>query len=364
VAFPVTEKTQLRFSYGVFTQLPSLSHMLWPSNPGGLEYSRTDAFETGLSYLLTNDTFLDIVAYYRDIDGNMSFKTYFRDHYLWHSQERRRYWRSGPCNRDNGNIKGVDLTLRKRFSNNFSLNLMYTLQFSRTTMSTYYTPYGGLEPIGPYMWPDELRPIDGDRKHKYTCRFNYLFSEDFQAGTLTNKLLRNFRAFVAFTLMSGEPLRDQGRDESSWIYSDDIGLTRDATGRRIGGFNFFRGGWIANLDLRFSKAFSLGATRRLKVFTEIFNATNRRINRPYPSGITLEPHMHLTGGPDIDLVWNELPPGDFNRVRFNADFNADGILTAEEAALGDIALTMMNATMDKRMWGRARRIRTGIDFSF
>ena len=46
VAFPVTDKAQLRFSYGVFTQLPSMNDMFAGSsggspfmNPGGLEFS-------------------------------------------------------------------------------------------------------------------------------------------------------------------------------------------------------------------------------------------------------------------------------------------------------------------------------------
>jgi len=117
-------------------------------NDGDLEYSRSDAFESGLSYLVSEDIVVDLVAFYRDIDGNVAQKEYFRDIYLWSTDERRREWRTGTfVNRDNGNIKGFDLSMRKRFSDNFALNLMYTLQFSRTTGSYSQAPeFSNIDP--------------------------------------------------------------------------------------------------------------------------------------------------------------------------------------------------------------------------
>ncbi|HUU28973.1 MAG TPA: TonB-dependent receptor [archaeon] len=371
VAFPVTDKSQLRFSYGVFTQLPSFSYMLSRSNPGGLEYSRTDAFEAGLSYLISNDMVLDMVAYYRDVDGNVAEKEYFQDHYYWYTDERDRFWTYGLTNRDNGNIKGVDLTMRKRFSENFAFNMMYTLQFSRTTGSAYNSPDLRTDPESDYdpttgeryVPPDELRPIDGDRTHKFTCQFNYLFPQDFQTGTLQGKILKNFRTYAVFSLQSGEPLLYLGLwGNYKWTRADNTSMTLDPSGRMVGGLNFFRGRWFVNLDLRMSKQFSLGKARKLSIFSEIFNVTNRKNHVSYPSGVRIEPYTHVTGG--VDLVWDQLPPGDFNLPRFNADFNADGVLTVEEAALGDIARSVMETTMDKRQWGMARRVRFGLDFSF
>ncbi|MCE5270111.1 carboxypeptidase-like regulatory domain-containing protein, partial [bacterium] len=102
VAFPVTEKAQFRFSYGVFTQLPNLQYMTLRSeegsgaeNYGDLGYSRTDAFESGMSYLLTDDMVMDLVAYYRDIDGNLATKEFFRDYWKWKTEERIRDWFTG-----------------------------------------------------------------------------------------------------------------------------------------------------------------------------------------------------------------------------------------------------------------------------
>ncbi|MCE5270472.1 hypothetical protein LLH00_04235, partial [bacterium] len=316
------------------------------------------------SYLLTDDMVMDLVAYYRDIDGNLATKEFFRDYWKWKTEERIRDWFTGATNRDMGNIKGVDLTLRKRFSNSFAFNLMYTLQFSRTTGSAPNTPslIGNLDPATGehYVSPDELRPIDNDRAHKLTFQFDYLFPEDYRSGTVANTILGNLRAYAVLSLQSGEPLLDIGG--SNWTQYDDLSLTRDASGRRVGGLNFFRGRWNYNLDLRFSKQFSLGAQRRVSAFAEVFNAFNSRDNRPYPSGYTLEPYAHETGG--VDMKWSDLSVGDANLPRFNADFDGNGILTVNEAALGAIAQSVMDDTMDKRMWGRARQIRTGLELNF
>ncbi len=348
VGFPVTDRSQLRFSYGAFTQLPSMNLLFsyveygGNENPGGLEYARTDAFEAGFSYLLSDEIVVDIASYYRDINGNVASRTFFRDYYRWHSDYQVRKWQSGYTNRDNGNIKGVDLVLRKRFSNNFAFNLSYTLQFSRTTGSTYSS--GGPDYDATtnelFVPPDELRPISMDRAHQLSGRLNYRFPQDFHAGTWTNKILADLSANVVYSLQSGAP-----------------------SGNSFAGTNFFRGRWYQNLDLRFNKEINLGRGKRINAFVELFNALNRKIDVGYPRGYRLEDYSHgITGGED--LVWENVSEDDPNRVRFNTDFNGDGVLTVEEAAMGEMAFDMMMDTMDKRSWGMARQIRYGVNFAF
>jgi len=372
VAFPVTDKAQLRFSYGVFTQLPSMNDMFAGSsggspfyNPGGLEFSRTDAFESGLSYLLSSDMVMDVVAYYRDVDGNVAQKAYFRDYYAWHREYRVRQWAQGLVNRDNGNIKGVDVTLRKRFSQNFSFNLQYTMQFSRTTGSAYNSGQflGNYDAASNELFvpPDELRPIDGDQTHKLSYQFNYLFPEDFKSGTMVNTILRNVRAYAVFVIQSGTPLTQRynwdGSTIGGYTGSEDPALTG-----QYNGYNFFRGRWLTDLTFRGSKQFNIGGSRRISFFAEVFNALNRKNKAAYPTGYRLEGYSHLTGG--VDMKWADQVSSIENRVRFNADFNKDGILSIEEAAMGGIAASMIDDTMDKRVWGTARQIRTGLEFTF
>ena len=76
----------------------------------------------------------------------------------------------------------------------------------------------------------------------------------------------------------------------------------------------------------------------------------------------LEDYSHVTGG--VNLNWEDVQGNIYKMALFNADFNGDGILTVEESAMGDLAADYMMTIMDKRLWGRAREIRTGIEFSF
>ncbi len=372
VGFPVTDRSQLRFSYGVFSQLPSFSFIFSNRNPGGLEYSRTDAFEVGLSYLASDDVVVDIVAYYRDVDGNLAQKDFFRDYYQWHSERRIRGFSNGYTNRDSGNIKGVDFTMRKRFSNNFSYNLMYTLQFSRTTGSTYNSTSTWWFFMDPstgesFRPPDEIRPIDGDQTHKFTGQINYTFSDDFRQGTLANKILKNVRVFSVISLGSGTPLVEritsEGKEGANQADRQVSWLTRYAgsTGNSpVGGINYFRGRWKYDVSLRLSKGFEVGGSKRISGFLEFFNLLNQKNGWRYGSA-GYEGAFDDTGG--VTLYWSESLPL-VQKGKFASDFNNDGVLTPDEQTLGNIARGKMNSWMNKKSWGRAREIRTGIGFSF
>lgn len=341
VAFPVTDKSQLRFSYGAFTQVPNMSVLYSGSNDGSLDFSRTDAFESGLSYLLSDDMVLDIVAYYRDITGNVSQKQAFRDVWYFTTERRVRGWYTPFSNRDDGNIKGIDLTVKKRFSNNFSFDGIYTMQFSRTTGSApnqslsnafSYDPATGDMQVP----PDDIRPIEGDRTHMFASRVNYLFPQDFMSGSLLNTLMNDFRLYGILSIQSGQP---------------------------TGGTMMFRGRWDYNLDLRFTKGFNLGGQRRLSVFTEIANATNRKNQAAYPRAYKYETYQY--GHAPVDGWYWDVPGRNaIENVRFNADFNGDGHLSRLEATKGEIAYQMMMATMDASRWGIARQVRLGTEFRF
>ncbi len=370
VGFPVTDKSQIRFSYGVFKQLPSMSYIYDGSNPGGLEYSRTDAFEGGISYLMSDDMVLDIVGYYRDVIGNVARKEFFRDYYQWHEDRRVRGWQTGFANRDSGNIKGMDITMRKRFSNNFAYNLMYTMQFSRTTGSDYNTtsefdvfmdPSTGAT----FVPPDELRPINGDVTHKMTANLNYSFPEDFQAGSIINPILKNVRIFALFRLNSGQPAYDRIVNNGSTQHmnaAENVSWLTRRDGRPIGGVNYFRGRWDYSMDLRFNKEFRLGGAYRLSFFSEIFNLFNKKLPTPYPSGLSYEGYYRTAGG-GVPMEWSDDLSKE-SKVWFNADFNQDGILSLEEQAKGNIAYSVMQSTMDKSQYGNARQIRFGAEFNF
>ena len=322
VAFPVTDKAQLRFSYGVFTQVPGFQSIFSGSNPGGLGFSRTDAFESGLSYLMSEDMVIDMVGFYRDVDGNLAQGDFFRDYVEWRTGRHIRGLASGYVNQDKGNIKGLDLTLKKRFSDNYSFNVIYTLQFSRSTGSSYLNTTG-----------DELRPNDGDRAHKFTTYLNYIVPKNATGNILVNKAISDISAYSILTFQSGSPTGELSRRRGRWDY---------------------------NVDLRLHKPLSLGGTKRLSLMAEIHNVTNRKLPRPYPSGYTFQGYRYATGGADIE--WEN---ASFERRwNFQSDFDGDGILTVEESAKGAMAASMLSDLSNLSGWGMARQVRLGLDFNF
>ena len=361
VGFPVTDRAQMRFSYGVFTQIPGMTFIYNSGNYGDLEYSRTDAFEAGVSYLASDDIVLDVVGYYRDIDGNVSRKSFFREYYNESENRLVRTFTSGYGNGDSGNIKGLDISLDKRFSNNFSFSSSYTLQFSRTTGSqpdaerSSSTTFLDATTNETFVPPDELLPMDGDRTHVWTSTVNYMIPDDFRSGTLANTILKNTNIYAIFALKSGEPI---GGDTSH-------NYVTDADMRYLSSYsnylNVYRGRWYTNLDLRINKRFNLGSSRTLSVFSEIFNVLNHKNPQPYPSGYSYDSYLYVTGGED--LAWSE-GLSEYNRSLFKCDFNEDGVLSVEEAAKGAIAQSFMSSTMNKKRWGLARQVRFGVEFTY
>ncbi|MCE5270463.1 TonB-dependent receptor [bacterium] len=367
VAFPVTDRSQLRFSYGTFSQVPGMTTIFTELNPGNLKFSRTQAFETGISFLPSNDVVLDLVAFYRDIDGNVTQKTYFRDYYRFKEGRRIRDWETGFTNGDIGNIKGFDLTLQKKYSNSLALNLAYTMQFSRATGSNIgATPNGSgggrqgadndyldATTNETFTPPDVLWPNDGDRTHEFSVLAQYLVQTDYLPGDLAKKLLKDVNLNANFSLKSGQPLSDDATlldSDLTFLMSRSVLL------------NHYRGHWYYNLDLRVNKSFSLGKSRKLNFYSEIFNLLNRKNSALYPSGYQSKEYLNVAGG--VDLNWNDPSLDQYKRARFKNDYNQDGILTVEEQAKGAIAQQFMLDTMNKRRWGIARQVRFGLDLNF
>ena len=204
VAHPITDRTQFRFSYGQFYQPPGFDLMFAQKNVQSdyiwsitgdkdLDFSKTSAFEVGFTSLLSDDIVLDVVGYYRDFEGNLSV----------------RYWQpsyaTSPmpfyCNQDYGNVRGMDITLKKRFNRYFAYNVAYSLQVARGTGSTpgfYERPDRLVDTItGEYIEPPvRYWAVDNDRTHYISGQFNLRLPEDFQQGTFFGKVLRNSSYFL------------------------------------------------------------------------------------------------------------------------------------------------------------------------
>ncbi|MBN2288172.1 MAG: TonB-dependent receptor [Candidatus Glassbacteria bacterium] len=360
IGFPVTDNSQIRFSYGQFFQPPPLDVFYSSPNRGGLTFSKTTAFEAGFSMLLGNDFLLDFVGFNRDVDGNVSIREMVEPE----TGTRRVFL----TNLDSGNIKGFDLTISKRFSRYYSQNLSYTLSFSRATGSQIRSAsaFKGIDPVtGEYLSiPSALRPVSGDRTHSFSYIFNLRLPEDFAPGLWYGTVFKNFGAFVTLTIKSGQAYTRISPE--TFNYMETVNSSRLET-------DF-------NLDLRLSKQLFLGS-RRLTFFTEVYNVLNQ--SRDWPMFTRFDSQLNESlSGTDVlqeainrsvapsnnaDYDYNDfgatwVNPGKYDLLR---DLNLDGKLDWEERVITELNyLAGYYDWADPRHLGTPRQVRVGVEFQF
>lgn len=130
IAYPITDRGVIHFSYGHFLQIPAYSYLY--ANPefevtsgfstyvgnANLEPQRTTSYEMGLQQQLSDDIAINITGFYKDVRnllGTKIIETYSRgDMYGLY------------INRDYGNVRGITFSLTKRPSNYVAATLDYT----------------------------------------------------------------------------------------------------------------------------------------------------------------------------------------------------------------------------------------------
>ena len=167
VAFPISETGVMRFSAGLFFQIPSFSLLYtnpeYEINPASLSNSfgnpginpeRTLSFEIGLQQGFTRRIGMEVTVFSRDVrnlTGQEISRTPQGDFVI--------RW----INRDYGTIRGLTFSLFQRPGGPLSWTLDYTLQFAEGTSSSPGEAFGrqqaGLDEIL------SLVRLDWDRRH-------------------------------------------------------------------------------------------------------------------------------------------------------------------------------------------------------
>ncbi len=182
IAFPVSEKTQMRISYGKFFQRPNLQDLYvgfsfmefqllgsgyfteW-GNPN-LEPPKTTAYEVGVTRQLGDNASIDINLFYRDVSDLIqevnqpsqpnSFGT-FR-------------------NQDYGTIKGLEFNLKMRRTRNVSLDVKYTLSYASGTGS--FNTEGRNSAWVRSDPPKHTSRLEFDQRHKISTIIDTRFGEN------------------------------------------------------------------------------------------------------------------------------------------------------------------------------------------
>ncbi|MCU7498930.1 MAG: TonB-dependent receptor [Bacteroidota bacterium] len=180
VAFPITDRGVIHFSYGHFFQIPNFD--LLYTNPEykfvatgtgnfgiagnpDLRPEQTISGEVGLQQALTEDLSVDITGYFRDI----------RDLAGTRADEIRMFGGAGTysqyVNSDFGFVKGIIVTLTKRFSNNWSATIDYTLMTAKGNASD---PAATRNMITSGQRPEmQILPLAWDQTHTVNATFSY-----------------------------------------------------------------------------------------------------------------------------------------------------------------------------------------------
>lgn len=173
VSYPITDQGSIRFSYGHFYQIGSLSSLY--QNPNFLAQSganpafgnpnvspqKSIQYELGLQQGLTEDMKIDITAYYKDVDNYIYNETVIT------GRGDRQY--SLLTNLSYANARGVTVSLVKRRAPDglFSATLDYTFQVAegnrtQPTAEIYYNENRG------QLTETYLVPLGFDRSHTIT----------------------------------------------------------------------------------------------------------------------------------------------------------------------------------------------------
>lgn len=175
VAYPITDKGIIRFSYGIFQQIPEYSQLYLgdefkltsaqgiqgttndrneqvPFGNNDLKPQRTTIYEIGLQQQFFENYSMDVTTFYRDIRDWISSSPPIPTYLAGISYSQR-------INRDFANVRGVTLAINKRFSDNFSFGIDYTYQVAEGTNSSsdeeFFSQLNGSEPkkiLSPLSW--------------------------------------------------------------------------------------------------------------------------------------------------------------------------------------------------------------------
>ena len=328
VAHPITDATQVRLSYGKFFQLPQLQHFfssyltdiaasggnnnIQYGNPK-LDFIETTAFEAGITHLISENLVVDVVGYNRDRRGAVRLDV-FQARAIDPNVDERRIFVNG----DNGNVKGFDITVSKRYSDYWSTNLAWSLQWARGTSSSPldWAGTGGfgrifdpLEGQGVLLTPPtQLQPEDFDRLHNINWQFTLQFPDDFREGTALGTVLKNFGAFLTYNAQSGNPFT-RTDPEGQGFPGEDFGASREP--------------WFHSGDIRVQKGFDIGDRLDLSVFGVVQNFLNHENIVAVNSN---------TGLPDVGGTEFE----DSRNPQIPANFRVPGAAAGFPVALTDI----------------------------
>jgi len=171
VAYPITDRGIIHFSYGHFFQIPLFEYLY--ANPGfkvskgggltvvgnpDLKAQRTVMYEIGLQQQLTQNIGFDITLFYRDVRDWVGTSPLISTPIP--SVKYSKYE-----NKDYSNVRGVTLNIKKRYSHYFSASFDYSYLVAE---GTYSNPTDAFNAILSKHEPRlSMIPLNWDQRHTF-----------------------------------------------------------------------------------------------------------------------------------------------------------------------------------------------------
>lgn len=226
VAYPITDKGIIHFSYGHFFQIPTFSNLY--ANPefeisgdnasylgnAALKPQKTVKYEIGLQQELAPDLAIELIAFYQDFSGLLSSElkeTYNGIRYSIYS------------NTDYGNSRGVTFSLTKRRTGLISAALDYTYQVTKGNASDPLEQFYANQSDPPQEVQKKIVPLNWDQRH--TLNLNLTLSEPNSWGV---SFLGKFGSGLPYTpSVQGFQLDTPNSDRRPVEYTVDVNAHKD-----------------------------------------------------------------------------------------------------------------------------------------
>ncbi|MEA3431989.1 MAG: TonB-dependent receptor [candidate division WOR-3 bacterium] len=268
IAFPITERGVLHFSYGHFFQIPPFQYLY--HNPdfevvGGelrslmgnanLQPQKTTIYEVGTQQQFGELIGIDVTAYYKDIRNLVATAIY--ELYIMGD----RY--AGYVNRDYGNVKGITFSLKTRPIGLLSVFADYTYQVAEGNASDPNAVFYDQQSEPPRESEIQVVPLDWDQTHT-----------------------------INFTVVAGEP--DKWGFSIIGRYGSGLPYTPEYQNIRLGFENCEKKPETYSVDLKAHKEFLLLKTR-FSIFILVSNLFDRKNEKDVyldtgRAGYSLIPH--------------------------------------------------------------------------
>ncbi|MGD8782201.1 MAG: TonB-dependent receptor [Ignavibacteria bacterium] len=294
IAFPITDRGVIHFSYGHFFQMPEFQYLF--SNPdfilsssaantlfgnADLKPQKTVMYEIGLQQEITENVGVDLTLFYKDIRdwvGTSPLVKTARTSVEYSVYE----------NKDYANVRGVTLKIEKRFVNDFSFRADYTYQVAEGTYSDPDDAFNAIEANeAPVL---SLLPMNWDQTHTFNAQLIYR--------------LRDWTFSLIGRYWSGQPYTPSFPVAETVGSSTVSGLTTNSA--RLPDQKI--------VDLTINKSFNLGKDLHFDVFLNVYNLLDQRDATNVYSD---------TGSPDYTT---EINPD-------NILYNSDRVSTVEDYVL-------------------------------